>query len=335
MFFNLMIMKLSQFLPLTVFIVAAVLYCIFIVPICNHTVHAMWCFVAWLLAVAFLFAVGDKFITIPEKYSKYSGGALDAVGLVVALLICFFYEFYYEGVRIDNGPTLIAKYHITKVKSEKRRYVSCGYFKIGRQNYMDDYKYSLQSLSKPKGKWSYIMYLLDCEEPLHWYQKDPTENKIALIHDFAFMENGTLFTYHDYALKKPDLVYSYVGFYLVYKASCSRYSTSDSLVQLCYHDKNDKLWVLKYKMNRNDVFADTMLVYKNIADKQFNDYNFYVCLPELNTPENRAKINKYGYIFHHDIYSKEDIETQCPRIKEYVDAMRSWSGFADAVRQKR
>ena len=331
-----MIMKLSQFLPFTVFIVAAVLYCIYIVPICNHTVHAMWCFVAWLLAGGFLFVVYEKFIPIPEKYLKYSGEALDVVGLVVALLISVFYETYYEGMRIDNGPTLITKYHITKVKSVKRSgYASFGYFKIGRQKYKDDYKYSLKSFDKPKGKWSYIMYLLDCEEPLHWYQKDPTENKIALIHDFAFMENGTLFTYHDYALKKPDLVYSYVGFYLVYKASCIWNSTSDSTVNLYCRDKNNKFWVLKYKMNRNDVFADTMLVYKNIADKQFIDYNFYVCLPELNTPENRAKINKYGYIFHHDIYSKEDIETQCPRIKQYVDDTRSWSGFADAVRQKR
>ena len=54
--------------------------------------------------------------------------------------------------------------------------------------------------------------------------------------------------------------------------------------------------------------------------------NIYVCLPELNTPENRAKINNYGYIFHHDIYSKEEIETQCPRIKQYVDDTRPWGG---------
>ena len=44
--------------------------------------------------------------------------------------------------------------------------------------------------------------------------------------------------------------------------------------------------------------------------------------PGDNTPENRAKISDYGYIFHYDVYSKQTIETQCPRIKEYVDSKR-------------
>ncbi|MBR2887190.1 MAG: hypothetical protein IKB95_03105 [Bacteroidales bacterium] len=49
------------------------------------------------------------------------------------------------------------------------------------------------------------------------------------------------------------------------------------------------------------------------------DFVWHVCAPEVNTPENRAKISDYGYIFHYDVYSKQEIESQCPRIKEYVE----------------
>ena len=314
-------MKLSRFLCCAVFVFFAVLYCIFIVPICNHTVYGVWCFIAWILAGVLLFMVFEVIITIPEKYlNKYFADAWDVVGWVVALMICVSYEGYYDSLRIENGPTIITKYHITKIKSIKgSRYAIFGYFNIGSRKYKDDFKYSLKSY-KPKGKWSYIMYLLDCEQPLRYYAIDPTGKDIAKIHDFAFMEGGTLYSYHDYALKHPDLVHSTVGFNLIYKARCRWYNAADSVVSLYFIDQNYNEEMLWYRLGRNEVFSDTMLIYRNLLDDNSYKPTLYVCLPELNTPENRAKINRYGYIFHHDICSKEDIETQCPRIKEYVDS---------------
>ena len=317
-----------------VFVLCAVPYCKYIVPICHHTTQGMFCLMVWVLLAAFLFMVWDKMIVLPEKYLKYFSGAGVVVGWFATLGICFFYDIHYDATRVYNGPALIAKYRITKIEAQRGWYESFGYFKIGRQKYKDDFKYVLKTSGKPKGKWSYSIYLLgDCERPMYCYRLNPKEEDIALIHDFAFMENDSLYSYHDYALKKPDLVYNYVGFYLVYKAKCYWDNASDSIVRMYYHDKNGKWCGLKYKMNRNDVFADTMLVYANVATGYFVDMNFYVCLPELNTPENRAKINNYGYIFHHDIYSKEEIETQCPRIKQYVDDTRPWGGHT-ALQQR-
>ncbi|MCQ2251447.1 MAG: hypothetical protein MJZ66_10110, partial [Bacteroidales bacterium] len=62
---------------------------------------------------------------------------------------------------------------------------------------------------------------------------------------------------------------------------------------------------------------DTFLVFRNINENI--DDRFIVCAPEVNTPENWAKISDYGYIFHYDVYSKEEIESQCPQIRNYVE----------------
>lgn len=237
---------------------------------------------------------------------------------------------------MEKGPTIITKFHITKGVAESGRYgtnyVYYGHFQIGDKNfgeYFDDKdKYYLKFKEKLKLKksWTYVMYNLDCTRPVKLYRyPNPKQEDIAKVHDFAFLENDTLFTYHDYALRRPDFVHGTVGFNLVYKASCRRYKDADSVVRLYFVDQNYNEEILWYRLRRNDVFSDTLLVYRNLLDDNSYKPTLYVCLPELNTPENRAKIKRYGYIFHHDICSKEDIETQCHRIKEYVDGkLATW-----------
>ena len=318
--FNSIIMKLSRFLCCAVFIFLAVLYCIFIVPICDHTVYGVWCFIAWILAGVLLFMVFEAIITIPEKYlEKYFADAWDVVGWVVALIICVSYENYYEDFRIENGPTIITKFHITKTVSQKRAgYASFGYFYIGSRKYKDDIKYRLRPFNKPKGKWSYIMYLLDCEEPLHYYAIDPTEKDIDKIHDFAFMEGGKLYSYHDYALRNPDLVNHYVGFNLVYKACRMQTNLEDSTVMLKFNDVLFQRNTIQVKLDDLIFIPDTFLISHSTQSTLVPDM-FRLCDNEINTPSNWAKISKYGYIFHDEVYSKEDIETQCPKIKNYID----------------
>ena len=306
-------------LVIVVYIVLAVLYCIFIVPICNHSAYGAWFFAALIGCLGLTNAVERL------KNEGYGFGAL--IGILLAFFICMVYEGQYEISLMEKGPTLITKFHITKGKMvrgyKSSHFYVYGQFQIGNKTFGWDDKYYLRYDEKFKFKrnWTYVMYNLDCPRPLKGYKyRDPRQEDIDKIHDFAFMEDGKLYSYHDYALKKPDFVHNYVGFNLVYKARCRWHNAADSIVRLYFVDQNYNEEILWYRLERNEVFSDTMLIYRNLLDDNSYKPTLYACLPELNTPENRAKINKYGYIFDYDIYSKEEIETQCPRIKEYVDS---------------
>lgn len=137
------------------------------------------------------------------------------------------------------------------------------------------------------------------------------------IHDFAFLDDTTFYTYHDFSLIKPDLVYYQVGFNVLYTALCDTSAIADSTVLLSFNDVLGKDQIVKYSVKGYQNIPDTFLVYRNINEKI--DTQWHVCAPEVNTPENRAKISDYGYIFHYDVYSKQEIESQCPRIKDYVE----------------
>ena len=323
--FNSIIMMLVPILVIAVYIVLAVLYCIFIVPICNHAAYGVWFFAALIGCLGLTNAV-EKL-----KNEGYGFGAL--IGILLAFFICMVYEGQYEFSLMEKGPTLITKFHITKGRwiegdrSRSPKFLVYGHFQIGDKKfgeywpYEEQYYLQYKEKLKFKNSWTYIMYNLDCPRPVKGYRyPNPKQEDIDKIHDFAFMEDGKLYSYHDYALKHPDLVHSTVGFNLIYKARCRWYNAADSVVSLYFIDQNYNEEMLWYRLGRNEVFSDTLLIYRNLLDDNSYKPTLYVCLPELNTPENRAKINKYGYIFHHDICSKEEIETQCPRIKEYVDS---------------
>ena len=144
-----------------------------------------------------------------------------------------------------------------------------------------------------------------------------SDSDIAKFCDFAFIEDDYRYTYHDYSLKQPDLVYYKVGYNVVYKATCDTSDISDNTALFRFSDISGKSHIVEYPIKVVEPVPETLLVYKNINEKI--DDRILVCAPEVNTPENRAKISDYGYIFHYDVYSKQEIESQCPRIREYVE----------------
>ena len=124
--------------------------------------------------------------------------------------------------------------------------------------------------------------------------------------------------YFYYAKLFPDRVFKNFGYEILYKSVPINVSQSDSIVILQIKDiqGNDKQ--LKYKLSDLSNIPDTFLVFKNINDSISAHYT--VCAPEINTPKNWAKISDYGYLFGYDeVYSKQEIESKCPRIKDYVE----------------
>ena len=114
-------------------------------------------------------------------------------------------------------------------------------------------------------------------------------------------------TYHDYSMLQPDLVYYQVGYNLVYKAIRDNIKTKDSITNIRFIDINGDIQTLTESIKDYTSVPDTFLVFRNINENI--DDRFIVCAPEVNTPENWAKISDYGYIFHYDVYSKEEIES--------------------------
>lgn len=173
--------------------------------------------------------------------------------------------------------------------------------------------YGLTRLTK--GTDIYVIHPLECSSPVYKEYKDSIN--YPLIYDFAFLDNKDFYTYHDFSLIKPDLVYYQVGYNVVYKALCDTSAIADSTVLLSFTDVLGKDQTVKYSVKGYPSIPDTFLVYRNINEKL--DSKWHVCAPEVNTPDNRAKISDYGYIFHYDVYSKQEIESQCPRIRDYVE----------------
>lgn len=170
-----------------------------------------------------------------------------------------------------------------------------------------------------KGSQVYKKFSLECSltDTLHSIN-EPVSVR-SQIHGFGFYEGKVFYNYHDYSLKKTDLVYYKVGFNVVYKAipGVVSYDKGIKSTSMCFIDINRKYRTVKYNLYNYPTIPDTFLIYHNVNEKL--DSVWHVCAPEVNTPENRAKISDYGYIFHNDVYSKQEIEFQCPRIKEYVE----------------
>ena len=165
-----------------------------------------------------------------------------------------------------------------------------------------------------------LRYSLD-EEPLFrivsWHPKPDSIFKYSrpvLFRNGAEIGNK----YFYYAKLFPDRVFKNFGYEILYKSIPINVSQSDSVVILQLKDiqGNDKQ--LKYKLSDLSNIPDTFLVFKNINNNISAHYT--VCTPEINTPKNWTKISDYGYLFGYDeVYSKQEIESQCPRIKEYVE----------------
>ena len=172
-----------------------------------------------------------------------------------------------------------------------------------------------------KGSQVYKKFSLECSRTVTLHSITEPASVRSQIHGFGFYEGKDFYNYHDYSLKKTDLVYYNVGFYVIYNAVFGLVDIQDSTIMLCFNDVRGKYHNVKYSVKGYPNIPDTFLIYRNINEKR--DSVWHVCAPEVNTPENRAKISDYGYIFHYDVYSKQEIESQCPRIKEYVEQYKN------------
>lgn len=300
-----------QYYFAALWLIGTTLYCIFIVPICNHMVYskiATILFFLSILLVPFLIPDNCKAIIIAP---------------IISVIITSLYSSHYLDMRLKNGPTLVTKFYIANNKLVRKGNLGKGgtltinvqgYYKIGEQTINN----TLVSDHYHTNNWEYVKYLLsDCPSHIYSYKENPTINDIDIINDFAFLENDSIYTYHNYSFKQPDLVYYQVGFNVLYNAVCDTSSIADSTALLSFNDVCGKNHSVKYSVKGYQNIPDTFLVYRNINEKI--DTQWHVCAPEVNTPENRAKISDYGYIFHYDVYSRQEIESQCPRIKEYVE----------------
>ena len=218
------------------------------------------------------------------------------------------YIYHYNGVSIIR---------IAKIESilHKKSYHQ-GSSKVKYKDYDSSRTVKIYNLTKKSvGTNIYVIHPLECSSPVFKEYKDTIN--YPQIYDFAFLDDKDFYTYHDFSLIKPDLVYYQVGFNVLYNAVCDTSAIADSTAFLSFDDVCGKNQIVKYSVKGYPNIPDTFLVYRNVNEKLGSVW--HVCAPEVNTPENRAKISDYGYIFHYDVYSKQEIESQCPRIKDYVE----------------
>ncbi len=246
---------------------------------------------------------------MPFFFKKHFAGFI--IGPIVSVFITSFMTSDNISKRLIDGPTFICKFNVTGYDRPKGRsslVTTLGYYHIGKSKYENGVSINDKF---PQVEWVYVQYNFVCKTMPYLYKEKTTNEEIEKIRDFAFVENNTLYTYHDYSMLQPDLVYYQVGYNLVYKA------VPDSLDNLRFSDALGKQQITKYEKQNHTSVPDTFLVFRNINENI--DDRFIVCAPEVNTPENWAKISDYGYIFHYDVYSKEEIESQCQQIRNYVE----------------
>ena len=288
-----------------VWVIVAIILIRYLLLKCDYDYYL---FSLIIIAIAF----GISMFVLPFFFDKNKGFIL---GPVFSLIVCPFFAAPIVRDQLYNGPSFICKFNITDYKIHKGKnptLYGIGYYQIGEHQYYENIIMPSQN-----SKWIYSIFNFKCHSGLSIYKAQPSERDIGIIQDYAFVENDSIYTYHNYSLKQPDLVYYQVGFYVLYNAVCDTSSIADSTALLSFNDVCGKNHSVNYSVKGYQNIPDTFLVYRNINEKI--DTQWHVCAPEVNTPENRAKISDYGYIFHYDVYSKQEIESQCPRIRDYVE----------------
>ncbi len=291
-----------------------------IIPIVNIINYFNFCnFI--IFSGPILVLVGLSLFLIPKKIrgelliGEYFCIFIPMMSIIPDLLI----QSKFETIHLNDGPSIVKKCKVTKVylTHSNHLYIWKTDF-VAMINNDTIKKGTITFQSKKVGNNILCYWNIDCPSnyDIEYYMvKNYTD--FELINDFGFLEKEQLYSYHDYSLIKPDLVYYQVGYNVVYKALCDTSAIADSTALLTFTDVVGKDQTVKYSVKGYPSIPDTFLVYRNINEK-FED-KWHVCAPEVNTPENRAKISDYGYIFHYDVYSKQEIESQCPRIKDYVE----------------
>ena len=233
---------------------------------------------------------------------------------LIVLMVCF--------KRVDANLIRVRPAMIIPTQIIKKQNHTSHHFKSekvwlkGLGLYKDTSVVINSSLGK-KGSIVYMQFSLECSLGDTLLSITEPDSIRSQIHDFGFYEGKDFYNYHDYSLRKTDLVYYKVGFNVIYNADGGLVGPQDSTLMLCFNDLCGQYQNVKYSVKGYQNIPDTFLVYRNVNEKL--DSVWHVCAPVVNTPENRAKITDYGYIFHYDVYSKQEIESQCPRIKDYVE----------------
>ena len=255
-------------------------------------------------------SVSFKFLqkVLPIFRTSFPLIILSALSLVFTIRLVYFMDAKKD---VRNGTAIIRKVFVEDIIGSSGHYRA----KISYYNGKEKIYGSLEPcLSDTKGTSIYVVLSLNYGISFH-YIDYPTKANYDTIGDFAFVDNHQYYSYHDYAIKNIDYVYNTVGINIVFKAVKTHYDETNETALLLFKDASDNIVSIKYKANTP--IMDTMLVYKNINPNYSKRY--VVCSHHLQTPENRAKISDYGYIFHYDVYSKQEIESQCPRIRDYVE----------------
>ena len=301
--------------PLILLVLIFILYNIFVIDHCNtkHIVYLSVCSCIFLIYWLIEPLLYKDLHYGKEEWRDHFWFISAAIIVNIVLVIWtegFFY--HYHGVsiiRLAEIDRLFSKYPANTTTAKPGAKLHYKYKDSIRYDELFPYN-NWSGINKP-----FVRVYVDC----HNFRLTEYSNhhNFSKIHDFAFLDDTTFYTYHDFALIKPDLVYYQVGYNVLYKASCDTSAIADSTAFLSFDDVCGKNQIVKYSVKGYPNIPDTFLVYRNINEKL--DSVWHVCAPEVNTTENRAKISDYGYIFHYDVYSKQEIESQCPRIKEYVE----------------
>ena len=309
-------MLVRKFLALCIVSLILTLFNLLVLDHCSSNYIVYYWITVGIMAIFWIilpFIIKDPYYT-KEDWKVHFVIFLPGVIMFFLGLLSFSRAFYhYHGVSIIRTAEIDSMYMKIRRKTSNSPSVVVHYLDKGviRHGEISPY-YNMNGLDKP-----FIRVYVDC----HNFELKEYEYRYRhhypYIHDFAFLDDTTFYTYHDFSLIKPDLVYYQVGFNVVYNAICDTTAITDSTAVLSFNDVLGKSHSVKYIVKDYQNIPDTFLVYRNV--NEIIDSVWHVCAPEVNTPENRAKISDYGYIFHYDVYSKQEIESQCPRIKEYVE----------------
>ena len=272
----------------------------------------------YILRVLFFVFILVYPIVMILLFSKEYKGFLLFNCVIWHTIICIFISKKINTNLIEERPSMVIPTVIIKKQDHTSRHFKSQkvWLKGTGSIYNNTYEMICGSLGRV-GSAVYMRFSIECHTVDTLLYLLATDTNRKRIYDFAFYEGKDFYTYHDYSLRKPDLVYYKAGYNVLYNALCDTSAIADSTSLLSFKDVCGKYHNVKYSVKDYPNIPDTFLVYRNVNEKL--DSVWHVCAPEVNTPENRAKISDYGYIFHYDVYSKQEIESQCPRIKDYVE----------------
>lgn len=235
-----------------------------------------------------------------------------------AIIFSFCWAFYEYGY----------KFHI---KQERIRMLATMHRRIGDSKYSSGY-FLIPELSEnelhasvsqyPKVGQVMLVEYWTVDKTLHVIEDFPDrKTKFHYQQPVRFFEDEEIGNdYFYYGICYPKQEYRKFGYNIVYVAD---YDTLNKVLN--FIDINNSQKSIKYEPKIYDSIPDKFLVFENI-NKKINK-NYTVCLPELNTFENQLKCNGYGYIFHCEIYSKDDVESQSPQIRKYIEHYKEFGKY--------